>query len=55
MNDFKKLRIIKVILKDLENFGNSLKFLSEKVILKKELQNFINKKILIRRILINLN
>jgi hypothetical protein len=30
-------------------------YLSEKIILKKELQNFINKKIPIRRILINLN
>ena len=55
MNDFKRLRIIKVILKYLKNLENSLKFLSEKIILKEELQNFTNKKILIRRILINLN
>jgi hypothetical protein len=33
--------------------ASSLKFLSEKIILKKELQNLTNKKILIRRILIN--
>jgi hypothetical protein len=42
LNNFKRLRIKKVIFKDPKNLENILKFLSKKVILKKELQNFIN-------------
>jgi len=40
----KRFRIIKIIVKELKNLGNSLKFLSQKVpiISKEELQNFIN-------------